>query len=166
MAGDAVDRTRRLEQKSQPSLKGMRWVLLKNPDKWTVSEQSDMRMFGNSVTTPRTSRAWLQSQQLREILNRKQPRVVVQLLKRWIANVRRSKVEAMKAVAATIERHLEGVAAWARRRLTNGYMESINSLFQAAKRKARGYRLFETMATVILLLAGKLDFSLINPHLR
>ncbi len=140
----------------------MRWVLLKNPAKWTVSEKHDMRLFGKSVTTPRTSRAWLQCQQLHYILNRKQPRVVIQLLKRRIANVRRSKVEAMKDVAATIERHLEGIAAWARRRHTNGYLESINSLCQAAKRKARGYRLFETMATVILLLAGKLDFSLIN----
>ncbi len=69
-------------------------------------------------------------------------------------------------MASTIERHLEGIAAWVRSRHTNGYLESINSLFQDAKRKARGYRLFKTIATVVLLLAGKLVLSLINPYHR
>ena len=39
-----------------------------------------------------------------------------------------------------------------------------NSLFQAAKRKARGYTRFATMRTVLFLIAGKLDFTPINPH--
>ncbi|MGH8786885.1 MAG: transposase, partial [Cupriavidus necator] len=49
-------------------------------------------------------------------------------------------------------------------RQTNGFLEAINGLFQAAKRKARGYVSFATMRTVIFLIAGKLDFSSINPH--
>ena len=40
-------------------------------------------------------------------------------------------------------------------------MEALNGVFQAAKRKARGYTRFSTMRTVI---AGKLDFLRINPH--
>jgi transposase len=38
----------------------------------------------------------------------------------------------------------------------------LNGLFQAAKRKARGYARFETMRTVLFLIAGKLDFSRFN----
>jgi transposase len=34
-------------------------------------------------------------------------------------------------------------------RQTNGFIEAINGLFQAAKRKARGYARFETMHTVL-----------------
>ena len=37
-------------------------------------------------------------------------------------------------------------------------------LFQAAKRKARGYTRLQTMKTVLFLIAGKLDFKAINPH--
>ena len=40
----------------------------------------------------------------------------------------------------------------------------INGLFQAAKRKARGYGRFQTMRTVIYLVAGNLHFSAINSH--
>jgi len=40
----------------------------------------------------------------------------------------------------------------------------INGLFQAAKRRARGYGRLSTIKTVIFLIAGKLDFKAINPH--
>jgi transposase len=76
----------------------------------------------------------------------------------------RSKVEPMKEVARLIRNHLEGIVAWAQSRQTNGFLEALNGLFQAAKRKARGYRNLDTIRTVIFLLAGKLDFSRLNPH--
>ncbi|RQS57014.1 ISL3 family transposase, partial [Burkholderia sp. Bp8963] len=53
---------------------------------------------------------------------------------------------------------------WSQTRQTNGFLEAINGLFQAAKRRARGYTNFETMRTVLFLIAGKLDFTSINPH--
>ena len=70
----------------------------------------------------------------------------------------------MKAVARMIRKHFDGIVAWARSRQTNGLIEAINGLFQAAKRKARGYTKFSTMRTVLFLIAGKLDFSAFNPH--
>ena len=50
-------------------------------------------------------------------------------------------------------------------RLTNGFIaEAINDLFQAARRKAHGYKRFSTIRTVIFLIAGKLDFRTLNPN--
>ena len=50
-------------------------------------------------------------------------------------------------------------------RITNGLLEGINSLVQAAKAKARGYRSFRNLATIIyLIIAGKLDLQ--PTHLR
>jgi transposase len=88
------------------------------------------------------------------------------MLNRWCANVKRSKVEAMKKVAQMILDHFEGVTAWAQTRQTNGFLEAINGLFQAAKRKARGYGRFQTMRTVVYLVAGNLNFSTVNPHAK
>ena len=104
-------------------------------------------------------------EQLREILNRKQVNVVRLMLKPWCANVSRSKVEPMKAVARLVRSHLDGICAWAQTRTTNGFLEALNGLFQAAKRKARGYGRFSTIRTVIFLIAGQRDFSQINPHM-
>ena len=43
-------------------------------------------------------------------------------------------------------------------------MEGFNSIFQAAKAKARGYKRPDTIKAIIYLLTGKLDFSKINPY--
>lgn len=163
-ASAAIDKTRRMEQKTDPSLKGLRWPLLKDRQRLSESQRTDLDAFTAQVTTKRTARAWLYREQLREILDRRQINVAAAMLKRWCANVMRSKVEPMKRVAKMIRTHFDGVIAWAQTRQTNGFLEAINGLFQAAKRKARGYGRFQTMRVVIFLVAGNLDFSTINPH--
>jgi transposase len=163
-ASSALDKTRRLEQKTDPSLKGLRWALLKDRDRLSAAQRADLDALVAQVTTKRTARAWLYREQLREILERKQINVVSALLAQWCTNVMRSKVEPMKEVARLIRNHFEGIVAWTQTRQTNGFIEALNGLFQAAKRKARGYTRFETMRTVLFLIAGKLDFSRINPH--
>lgn len=163
-ASTAVDKTRRIEQKTDPSLKGLRWALLKDREKLNPSAQADLDALAAQVTTKRTARAWLYREQLRDILERKQINVVRGMLSQWCTNVMRSKVEPMKDVANLIRNHMEGIVAWAQTRQTNGFLEALNGLFQAAKRKARGYGRFSTIRTVIFLIAGKLDFAHINPH--
>jgi len=49
---------------------------------------------------------------------------------------------------------------WFESGLNNGFMEGINSLVQAAKARARGYRSTKKMKVVIYLIAGKLNFDL------
>ncbi|MGN2392111.1 ISL3 family transposase [Pelomicrobium sp. G1] len=163
-ASAAVDKTRRLEQKTDPDLKGLRWALLKDRDRLPESQRADLDAIIAQVSTKRTARAWAYRQQLREILERRQINVVRTLLAQWCTNVMRSKVEPMKEVARLIRSHFEGIIAWAQTHATNGFLEALNGLFQAAKRKARGYVRLSTIRTVIFLLAGKLDFSKLNPH--
>ncbi|GIX27374.1 MAG: ISL3 family transposase ISMac21 [Burkholderiales bacterium] len=163
-ASAAVDKTRRLEQKTDPSLKGLRWALLKDRDRLPAAQRADLDALIAQVTTKRTARAWAYREQLREILERRQINVVRTLLAQWCTNVMRSKVEPMKEVARLIRNHFEGIVAWTQTRQTNGFLEALNGLFQAAKRKARGYTRFATMRTVLFLIAGKLDFARINPH--
>ncbi len=163
-ASKALDQTRRIEQRANPQLKGMRWALLKNPERLGPEQRAQLNALIAQAPGKRTARAWMYREQLRNILNRKQVNVVRAMLRQWCANVNRSKVEPMKAVARMIRKHLEGIVAWARTRQTNGFIEALNGLFQAAKRKARGYGTFQTIRTVFFLIAGKLDFSKLNPH--
>jgi len=163
-ASAALDRVRRQEQRTDPALKGLRWSLLKDRDRLNAAQRGDLDALIAKATTKRTARAWLYREHLREILERKQINIVSSLLRQWCSNVMRSKVEPMKDVARMIRRHFDGIVAWTQTRRTNGFLEALNGLFQAAKRKARGYGRFETMRTVLFLIAGKLDFRRINPH--
>ena len=163
-ASKALDETRRIEQRADPALKGLRWTLLRSPESLSPAQRADLDALVAQVAGRRTARAWLYREQLRAILGRKQIHVVRRMLQQWCTNVNRSKVEPMKAVARMVRRHLDGIAAWARTRQTNGFVEALNGLFQSAKRKARGYRRLDTIRTVFFLIAGRLDFAELNPH--
>jgi transposase len=65
----------------------------------------------------------------------------------------------MIAAANTIRRKWKGILRWFRTRITNAVMEGLNSLLQAAKRKARGYRTHENFRLIAYLIAGKLDLQ-------
>jgi len=167
-ANAAVDKTRRAEQRGKSQiagqLKGMRWTLLK--DVFSLKPEAGAALH-DLITAPRltmTARAWTYKERLRLALERKQVNVMRTLLLHWCTCVMRSKIEAMKDVAALVRTHLEGIVAWAQTRQTNGFLEAINGLFQAAKRRARGYGRLSTIKTVIFLIAGRLDFHAINPH--
>jgi transposase len=165
-ASTAVDKMRRIEQRTDKSLKGLRWSLLKDRSRLKPEAAADLDALIAKMTTVRTARAWVYKEQLREILERKQINVVRMMLEHWCTCVMRSKVEPMKDVATLVRRHLDGIVAWAQTRQTNGFLEAINGLFQAAKRRAHGFTRLSTIKTVIFLIAGKLDFHAINPHAR
>ena len=63
-ASTAVDRTRRIEQKTDPSLKGLRWALLKDRERLNESQRADLDTLIAQLTTKRTARAWLYREQL------------------------------------------------------------------------------------------------------
>ena len=143
----------------------LRWTLLKRRADLSAAAAADLDALIARHTMSRTARAWIYKQQLRHILGRKQINLVRDMLAYWCGCVMRSKLTPMKDVAALlVRRHLEGIVAWTTSRQTNGFLEAINGLFQAAKRKARGYGRFQTMRVVIFLVAGNLDFSTINAH--
>jgi transposase len=58
----------------------------------------------------------------------------------------------VKEAAYTIKRHWDGVLNWFKSRINNGILEGFNSLVQAAKARARGYRTTEYLITMIYLL--------------
>jgi transposase len=56
-----------------------------------------------------------------------------------------------------VEKHWEGILAWQTNHLSNGLLEGINSLVQAAKARTRGYRIKNKMITIVYLTAAKLQ---------
>jgi len=139
-------------------------TLVTSPVSGHRSAAGDLDALIANLTTVRTARAWVYKEQLRDILERKQINVVRAMLQHWCTCVMRSKVEPMKEVAALVHKHLAGIVAWAQTRQTNGFLEALNGLFQAAKRRARGFTRLSTIRTVIFLIAGRLDFRTINPQ--
>ena len=77
--------------------------------------------------------------------------------------MRRCRLQPMKDAALTLKRHRDKILAYFYHRITNAICEGINSMIQAAKRKARGFNTFKGYASMIYLIAGKLELAVPRP---
>ena len=89
---------------------------------------------------------------------------VLKKSQKWLDWVLNCGLEPMQKAAQTVERHLSGIHNWMRSKINNGILEGLNSIIQAAKRKARGYGK-KDFATIAFLLTGKLNLQNVNPFL-
>lgn len=158
LVGEAVDKTRREERATHPELKGQRYALLRNPDTMNDAQLEFTSSLLLTETAPKTARAFHLKMAFSEFWY--QPRRQAEsYLKKWCSWAARSRVPAMVQVAKTIRQHWSGVLHWFQSRITNGLLEGINSLIQAAKARARGFRTTRNLASIVYLIAGKLQFN-------
>lgn len=165
MISEALDTVRKGEVRANPVLKDSRFALLKNEVNLTVKQKAKLEEIKMKDVELKTARAWRMKVRFQELYILPTLAAFEAGLKEWLNWVRRSQIEAMKEVAKTIKRHIEGILNWMTFKVSNGILEGLNSKFQAAKAKARGYRTLRTIKTVIYLLSGKLDFRSLNKFL-
>ncbi|MBI4663972.1 MAG: transposase [Verrucomicrobia bacterium] len=93
-----------------------------------------------------------------------------QRLTRWVKwGQRKSEqfgdwLKPMAQAAETIEHHWEGILVHWAGGLSTAFLEGLNSVFSAVKRKARGYKSSEYMITMLYFVAGKLNLPSLLSH--
>jgi transposase len=158
LVGEAVDEVRRDERKDRPELTGSRYVWLKNPDNLTVNQQEMLATFDLPRSHLKTARAYRIRLAFQDLYLQPSDQANAYLDK-WYFWATHSRIQPIIDVARTIRRHQTGILRWFTSKINNGILEGINSLVQAAKAKARGYRSHRNFASIIYLIAGKLDLS-------
>ena len=157
---DAVDETRREEQRTHPELKGTRYVWLKN--EWNHTEEQTKTFDRLRFSKLATVRATHIKSVFQDLFACNSVAEAEPLLKRWYLWATHSRIAPVIKAAKTIKKHWAGVLRWFISRISNGALEAINSLIQSAKAKARGFRNSRYLITMVYLIAGKLDFKLPN----
>ena len=149
----AVDETRRSEQMHEKNLKSSRYVWLKNPGNLSKKEQAKLDSLSGKKL--KTGRAYRMKLLFQELFTYNEERAITGL-KKWYVWAMHSRLEPIKAFARTLKRHWNGIVRWFKTKLTNGILEGLNSLVQAAKARARGYRSVEYFKLMIYMVAGKM----------
>ena len=139
-------------------MKGTRYVWLKN--EWNRTEKQAEVFDRLRSSHLATVRATHMKSVFQDLFACDSAAEAEPLLKHWYFWATHSRIPAMIKAAKTIKRHWAGVLRWFTSRISNGLLEAINSLIQAAKRKARGFRSTRYLITMVYLIAGKLDFKL------
>jgi transposase len=163
---EAVEAVRRSEVRqdtqAREQLEKTCWLWRKNPENWTDREAARWdQLKGKPLVTGLAYAMRLELQLAYAAVTERQARS--RFLK-WCAWVRQEAqvltsglLEPMRKAADMVERHLEGILGHWKEGLTTAFLEGLNSLFSAVKRKARGYRSIEYMTTMLYFVAGKLQ---------
>ena len=154
----AVYKVRRDEVKSRPELKKSRYVWLKNATNLTGAQRETRDSLAKSNL--KTARAYQIRLAFRDLYDQPSTEAAADHLKRWYFWATHSRLEPIIEAARTVKRHWDGMLRWFHSNIANGLIEGINSLVQAAKAKARGYRSNRNLIAMVYLLAGKLDLRL------
>jgi len=155
---DAVDQVRRAEQKQQSLLRGTRYIWLRNPA--NLSDRQHATVESLPTRHLKTARAYQIRLAFQELYDQPSAEAAAGFLKKWYFWATHSRLEPVIDAARTVKRHWDGILRWFDSKIANGLIEGINSLVQAAKAKARGYRSTRNLKAIVYLLAGKLDFRL------
>lgn len=160
LMNEALDQVRRQEQREQPVLKKTRYIWLKNQSNLSKKQHEKMQKLKD--TNLKTARAYRIKLSLQEMWDKSL------LFSRfyfheWYNWAIRSQLEPIIQVAKTFKKHEEGILHFCESKMTNGLLEGINSLVQAAKRKARGYRTTKNFIAMIYATANKLNIQ-VEPH--
>lgn len=157
LMGEAVDQVRRAESKDRPELKRTRWFWQRNPENLRADQRERLRALqGLNLDT---ATAYQMRLSLQDFYEQPNPRAAAGFLEDWCELAKSTGLEPVMKVAQTLMDHAAGVLRWFTSRITNGLLEGINSIIQAAKAKARGYRTTRNLITIAYLLAGKLNLT-------
>lgn len=162
---EGMDEVRRQEQgrKAALSKKAGRKLLMIPATRMTEQQEAAKEALCREY--PKTGRAFRMVQQLDDLyrcqtLN--EAKSVFRKLNSWMMH---SRLEPMKKVARSLRKNQLEILEYFTNRLTNAFAEGMNSLIQAAKRKARGFHTFKGYRTMIFLAVGKLHLAYPHPFL-
>ena len=165
----AVEEVRRRESKqdavAREQLEKTCWLWRKNPEAWTERDAGRWEQLHDKPLV--TGLAYAMRLQLQRAYRSGTATQARQRFKDWCQWVRMEAqaltsglLEPMRQAAEIVTRHLEGFLGHWKAGLTTAFLEGLNSLFSATKRKARGYRSSEYQIAMLDFVAGKLEL----PH--
>jgi transposase len=161
---EAVDKTRRsehktLSQKKDTTLSRSKYLWLKAPENMT--DKQKMAFATLSGLELETAKVWAFKENFRQFFACHTEYGARSFFNRWYEAALVLDNPHLSKVAEMLHRHLEGLLAYVRHRVTNGIAEGLNGQIQLIKASARGFRQFGNFRVAILFFLGKLDMY---PH--
>jgi transposase len=157
----AVDAVRRAEVATRPELKRTRWLWLKNWSRLSPRQRRELLVLLRPSARLATARA-LRWREDFQAFYQQDPSYATEYLRSWCTRATHSRLQPIKEFVDLVRRHWDGIITWHTSRVSNGLLEGTNSLLQAAKARARGYRNKNKMITIAYLIAGKLPLPTVT----
>jgi transposase len=148
---------RELKQKGyEPLLKHSRWCFLKRPE--NLTEKQERKLSEVLKYDLRAVRAYLLKEAFEGFWTYSSPHWAGWFLDKWCQRAMRSRLEPIKKFAKTVRAHRELLLNWfrAKKEISSGVVEGMNTNIKLAIRKARGYKSYNIAETALYHELGRL----------
>jgi transposase len=154
---EAIDKIRREEAREQRELlKKTRYLWLRRPSNLTAKQRDWLdELLCQPLRTARAYELMLRFDDAYQL----DRQAAEPYLRAWSDAVRDTDLEPLHDFADMVDEYWLGITEWWTSKVSNGLLEGLNSLIQATKRRARGYRSTRNYIAMIYLTCGKLDIA-------
>ena len=151
------------DQLHRDVLKGIRWLLLKNPENLTKTAKIDelARLHEALKLNQPLSIAYYLKEELRWFWKQSSKRAAEQFLEDWCRHADATDIRQLHTMSKTLKAHRTGLLNWYDEPISTGPLEGINNKIGALQRRAYGYRNYEHLKQRLLTLHHT-KFSLVG----
>ena len=121
-------------------LKGIRWLLLKNPENLVEARNEHRRLQQALELNRPLATVYYMKEDLRQLWSQKTKTRAAKFMADWIARAKASGIGMLKKFAKTLQAHWDGILAYYDYRISTGPLEGTNNKIKTMKRQAYGYR--------------------------
>jgi transposase len=158
----AIDEVRAKEARElnargfEPILKRTRWCFLKRPE--NLTDNQAQKLIDVLAYDLRTVRAYLLKEAFDGFWTYTSPYWAGWYLDKWCARAMRSRLEPIKKFVTTLRQHRHLLLNWfrAKKEISCGIVEGLNTNVKLAIRKARGFKSYEVAETALYHELGRL----------
>jgi len=158
----AVDEVRReswrqLTGEERSAFKKTRWLWLKNP--WNLEAPERRRLSALCRRNQPIVRAYYLKEAFQRFWDYRSAGWAEPYLKQWLWWASHSRLEPFRRFARLVRKHLDGILAWTRLRVSNSALEGMNNKVKVVSHRAYGFRKTETYIIAIWHGCGDLPLE-------
>ena len=134
------------------ALKGLRWILLKNPENLNEKRNEKERLEKALKTNQPLATAYYLKEELRQLWRQENKEKAREFMNDWINRAGASGVNILQKFANTLRAHRSGILAYYDHPISTGPLEGTNNKIKTMQRQAYGFRDKEFFKLKILAL--------------
>jgi len=142
-ANDAIDEVRKAEffrqgPKKRGLIKGKKWLLQSRWKNLTSEHRGELnRLF---ELNRRVFKAYLLKESLERLWDYRYPGAMINYLQKWMDQLKWQRLAPFEKLAATLLKHLDGIANYCRTKVRFGVVEALNGNIRMLINRGRGYQ--------------------------
>ena len=150
------------DQEGVKRMRGVKYAVLKNPDRLTDRQDESLAALGNADPRGQLYRAWRLKELLRNLLKHPLGQATAEL-RHWVFWASHSRIPEIVELSQKIRRRRPDILRTIELGYSNARLEAFNNRIKVTIRMAYGFHHVDNLISLVMLRCGGLDIRLPKP---